>query len=163
LYQFILLGAVPFRRDVSRLQKLGVHGVITLNEPFETLVPSSMYQASGLQVLYLFILKVICNFTYPIVLRSFNNLSICHLGTELLQPKLINQKYVDINAALLPETYSHVGLITLLFLQEIICSLLHLWILIKLLISFIVSVTQIMPKMILLNLIVVYELTTQIY
>ncbi|KAL6606664.1 hypothetical protein ACP70R_042317 [Stipagrostis hirtigluma subsp. patula] len=42
--QFILLGAVPFRKDVPRLQKLGVHGVITLNEPFETLVPSSMYQ-----------------------------------------------------------------------------------------------------------------------
>ncbi|KAG2604255.1 hypothetical protein PVAP13_4NG043300 [Panicum virgatum] len=42
--QFILLGAVPFRRDVLRLQKLGVHGVITLNQPFETLVPSSMYQ-----------------------------------------------------------------------------------------------------------------------
>ncbi|GJN29625.1 hypothetical protein PR202_gb17870 [Eleusine coracana subsp. coracana] len=40
--QFILLGAVPFRRDVPRLQKLGVHGVITLNEPFETLVPASM-------------------------------------------------------------------------------------------------------------------------
>uniref|UniRef100_A0A0D9WM04 Dual specificity protein phosphatase DSP8 n=1 Tax=Leersia perrieri TaxID=77586 RepID=A0A0D9WM04_9ORYZ len=36
--QFILLGAVPFRRDVPRLQKLGVYGVITLNEPFETLV-----------------------------------------------------------------------------------------------------------------------------
>ncbi|PUZ62180.1 hypothetical protein GQ55_4G336100 [Panicum hallii var. hallii] len=46
--QFILLGAVPFRRDVSRLQKLGVHGVITLNEPFETLVPSSMYQSRGI-------------------------------------------------------------------------------------------------------------------
>lgn len=43
--QFILLGAVPFRRDVPRLQKLGVYGVITLNEPFETLVPSSMYQS----------------------------------------------------------------------------------------------------------------------
>ncbi|OQU75839.1 hypothetical protein SORBI_3010G041500 [Sorghum bicolor] len=42
--QFVLLGAVPFRRDVTRLQKLGVHGVITLNEPFETLVPSSMYK-----------------------------------------------------------------------------------------------------------------------
>ncbi|CAN6165077.1 unnamed protein product [Urochloa humidicola] len=46
--QFILLGAVPFRRDVSRLQKLGVHGVITLNEPFETLVPSSMYKSRGI-------------------------------------------------------------------------------------------------------------------
>ncbi|KAM0845841.1 hypothetical protein ACQ4PT_056080 [Festuca glaucescens] len=46
--QFILLGAVPFRKDVPRLQKLGVHGVVTLNEPFETLVPSSMYQSRGI-------------------------------------------------------------------------------------------------------------------
>uniref|UniRef100_A0ACD5XVW8 Uncharacterized protein n=1 Tax=Avena sativa TaxID=4498 RepID=A0ACD5XVW8_AVESA len=46
--QFILLGAVPLRRDVPRLQKLGVHGVVTLNEPFETLVPSSMYQSRGI-------------------------------------------------------------------------------------------------------------------
>ncbi|CAD6337670.1 unnamed protein product [Miscanthus lutarioriparius] len=46
--QFVLLGAVPFRRDVTRLQKLGVHGVITLNEPFETLVPSSMYKSRGI-------------------------------------------------------------------------------------------------------------------
>lgn len=51
--QFILLGAVPFRRDVSRLQKLGVRGVITLNEPFETLVPSSMYQSRGIDHLVL--------------------------------------------------------------------------------------------------------------
>ncbi|XP_066377239.1 phosphatidylglycerophosphate phosphatase PTPMT2-like isoform X1 [Miscanthus floridulus] len=46
--QFVLLGAVPFHRDVTRLQKLGVHGVITLNEPFETLVPSSMYKSRGI-------------------------------------------------------------------------------------------------------------------
>ncbi|XP_062228068.1 phosphatidylglycerophosphate phosphatase PTPMT2-like [Phragmites australis] len=46
--QFILLGAVPFRRDVPRLLKLGVHGVITLNEPFETLVPSSLYKSHGI-------------------------------------------------------------------------------------------------------------------
>uniref|UniRef100_A0A453QPZ9 Uncharacterized protein n=2 Tax=Aegilops tauschii subsp. strangulata TaxID=200361 RepID=A0A453QPZ9_AEGTS len=46
--QFILLGAVPFRRDVTRLQKLGVHGVVTLNEPFETLVPTSVYKETHL-------------------------------------------------------------------------------------------------------------------
>ncbi|XP_020165058.1 phosphatidylglycerophosphate phosphatase PTPMT2 [Aegilops tauschii subsp. strangulata] len=46
--QFILLGAVPFRRDVTRLQKLGVHGVVTLNEPFETLVPTSVYKSRGI-------------------------------------------------------------------------------------------------------------------
>ncbi|KAE8798168.1 putative dual specificity protein phosphatase DSP8 [Hordeum vulgare] len=49
--QFVLLGAVPFRRDVPRLQKLGVHGVVTLNEPFETLVPSSVYKASNSQII----------------------------------------------------------------------------------------------------------------
>ncbi|CAF2102422.1 unnamed protein product [Brassica napus] len=43
--EFLLMGAVPFRKDVPRLKQLGVGGVITLNEPFETLVPSSMYNA----------------------------------------------------------------------------------------------------------------------
>ncbi|CAH8320126.1 unnamed protein product [Eruca vesicaria subsp. sativa] len=43
--EFLLMGAVPFRKDVPRLKKLGVGGVITLNEPFETLVPSSLYNA----------------------------------------------------------------------------------------------------------------------
>lgn len=42
--QFILLGAVPFQSDVPRLKELGVCGVITLNEPYETLVPSSLYK-----------------------------------------------------------------------------------------------------------------------
>lgn len=43
--QFLLLGAVPFPKDVPRLKQLGVGGVITLNEPYETLVPSSLYHA----------------------------------------------------------------------------------------------------------------------
>ncbi|XP_010448332.1 PREDICTED: putative dual specificity protein phosphatase DSP8 isoform X1 [Camelina sativa] len=43
--EYLLMGAVPFRKDVSRLKHLGVGGVITLNEPFETLVPSSLYNA----------------------------------------------------------------------------------------------------------------------
>jgi hypothetical protein len=42
--QFILLGAVPFPSDVPRLKQLGVQGVVTLNEPYETLVPTSLYQ-----------------------------------------------------------------------------------------------------------------------
>lgn len=42
--QGLLLGAVPFPGDVMRLKTLGVKGVVTLNEPYETLVPSSMYQ-----------------------------------------------------------------------------------------------------------------------
>ncbi|XP_073263850.1 phosphatidylglycerophosphate phosphatase PTPMT1 isoform X3 [Populus alba] len=42
---FILLGAVPFPTDVRRLKKLGVSGVVTLNEPYETLVPTSLYHA----------------------------------------------------------------------------------------------------------------------
>ncbi|KAG7606320.1 Dual specificity phosphatase catalytic domain [Arabidopsis thaliana x Arabidopsis arenosa] len=43
--EYLLMGAVPFRKDVPRLKKLGVGGVITLNEPYETLVPSSLYSA----------------------------------------------------------------------------------------------------------------------
>ncbi|XP_011015549.1 PREDICTED: putative dual specificity protein phosphatase DSP8 isoform X1 [Populus euphratica] len=43
--QFILLGAVPFPTDVRRLKKLGVSGVVTLNESYETLVPTSLYHA----------------------------------------------------------------------------------------------------------------------
>lgn len=50
--QFLLLGAVPFPKDVPRLKKLGVGGVITLNEPYETLVPSSLYFVSHV-LLYL--------------------------------------------------------------------------------------------------------------
>nr|CAB3478240.1 unnamed protein product [Digitaria exilis] len=42
--KFILLGAVPFPSDVLRLKQLGVQGVVTLNEPYETLVPTSLYQ-----------------------------------------------------------------------------------------------------------------------
>ncbi|KAI9095022.1 hypothetical protein K1719_026486 [Acacia pycnantha] len=39
----ILLGVVPFPIDVPRLKELGVRGVITLNESYETLVPTSLY------------------------------------------------------------------------------------------------------------------------
>ncbi|KAK4344298.1 hypothetical protein RND71_037392 [Anisodus tanguticus] len=46
--QFLLLGAVPFPSDVPRLKQLGVGGVITLNEHYETLVPSSLYHAHGI-------------------------------------------------------------------------------------------------------------------
>ncbi|RRT59851.1 hypothetical protein B296_00017795 [Ensete ventricosum] len=46
--EFLLLGAVPFPKDVPLLHQLGVQGVVTLNEPYETLVPSSLYQASGI-------------------------------------------------------------------------------------------------------------------
>ncbi|XP_062206795.1 phosphatidylglycerophosphate phosphatase PTPMT2-like isoform X1 [Phragmites australis] len=43
--QCVLLGAVPFPSDVPHLKKLGVQGVVTLNEPYETLVSTSLYQA----------------------------------------------------------------------------------------------------------------------
>ncbi|CAA3032364.1 dual specificity phosphatase DSP8 [Olea europaea subsp. europaea] len=43
--QFLLLGAVPFPKDVPRLKQLGVGAVITLNEPYETLVSTSLYHA----------------------------------------------------------------------------------------------------------------------
>ncbi|CAJ1937083.1 unnamed protein product [Sphenostylis stenocarpa] len=46
--EFLLLGAVPFPKDVPHLKNLGVGGVITLNEPYETLVPSSLYRAHGI-------------------------------------------------------------------------------------------------------------------
>ncbi|KAL3625407.1 hypothetical protein CASFOL_030861 [Castilleja foliolosa] len=46
--QFLLLGAVPFPKDVPRLKQLGVGGVITLNEPYETLVPTSLYYDQGI-------------------------------------------------------------------------------------------------------------------
>ncbi|XP_059638271.1 phosphatidylglycerophosphate phosphatase PTPMT2 [Cornus florida] len=46
--QYLLLGAVPFPKDVPRLKQLGVGGVITLNEPYETLVPTSLYHAHGI-------------------------------------------------------------------------------------------------------------------
>lgn len=46
--QFILLGAVPFPTDVMHLKELGVCGVVTLNESYETLVPTSLYRAHGI-------------------------------------------------------------------------------------------------------------------
>ncbi|PSS11562.1 Dual specificity protein phosphatase DSP8 [Actinidia chinensis var. chinensis] len=51
--EFVLLGAVPFPADVERLKDLGVGGVVTLNEPYETLVPTSLYQAHGINHLAL--------------------------------------------------------------------------------------------------------------
>ncbi|KAF3789268.1 putative dual specificity protein phosphatase [Nymphaea thermarum] len=46
--QFVILGAVPFPKDVPHLKQLGVQGVITLNEPYEMLVPTSLYQIHGI-------------------------------------------------------------------------------------------------------------------
>ncbi|XVE65137.1 hypothetical protein DITRI_Ditri07aG0157100 [Diplodiscus trichospermus] len=46
--EFVLLGAVPFPSDVPRLKGIGVRGVITLNEQYETLVPESLYQIHGI-------------------------------------------------------------------------------------------------------------------
>lgn len=47
--EFILLGAVPFPGDVLRLKELGVCGVVTLNEAYETLVPTSLYHAHDIE------------------------------------------------------------------------------------------------------------------
>lgn len=49
-FQFVLLGAVPFPIDVPHLKELGVRGVITLNEPYETLVPTTLYHVSVLHI-----------------------------------------------------------------------------------------------------------------
>ncbi|RVW84503.1 putative dual specificity protein phosphatase DSP8 [Vitis vinifera] len=46
--EFILLGAVPFAADVPCLKKLGVGGVVTLNESYETLVPTLLYHAHSI-------------------------------------------------------------------------------------------------------------------
>ncbi|KAI3468996.1 hypothetical protein Pfo_025659 [Paulownia fortunei] len=51
--KFVLLGAVPFPSDIHQLKELGVRGVVTLNESYETLVPSSLYEAHGIQHLVL--------------------------------------------------------------------------------------------------------------
>ncbi|KAH0464678.1 hypothetical protein IEQ34_004781 [Dendrobium chrysotoxum] len=51
--QFLLLGAVPFPGDVPHLKQLGVGGVVTLNEPYETLVPTSLFHAYGIEHLVL--------------------------------------------------------------------------------------------------------------
>ncbi|KAG8374683.1 hypothetical protein BUALT_Bualt10G0021400 [Buddleja alternifolia] len=51
--EFVLLGAVPFPSDIHRLKELGVCGVVTLNESYETLVPSSLYEAHGIHHLVL--------------------------------------------------------------------------------------------------------------
>lgn len=45
--QYVLLGAVPFPGDVVRLKDVGVHAVVTMNEAYETLVPTSMYEVGG--------------------------------------------------------------------------------------------------------------------
>ncbi|XP_002971940.2 putative dual specificity protein phosphatase DSP8 [Selaginella moellendorffii] len=46
--QFLLLGAVPFPRDIPRLKEAGVHAVVTLNESYETLVHTSLYKNQGI-------------------------------------------------------------------------------------------------------------------
>ncbi|KAL5231959.1 hypothetical protein ABZP36_030735 [Zizania latifolia] len=48
--EHVLLGAVPFPSDVLRLKKLGVCGVLTLNESYERLVPRSLYEVSTHQI-----------------------------------------------------------------------------------------------------------------
>ncbi|GKA88790.1 hypothetical protein Tco_0810554, partial [Tanacetum coccineum] len=47
LDQFLVLKAVPFPKDVPRLKEIGVGGFITLNESYETLVPTSLYSVDG--------------------------------------------------------------------------------------------------------------------
>ncbi|KAJ4848656.1 hypothetical protein Tsubulata_023511 [Turnera subulata] len=51
VHEFLLLGAVPFPSDVPLLKELGVGGVVTLNEPYETLVPSSLYHVGAFSLL----------------------------------------------------------------------------------------------------------------
>ena len=48
----MLLGAVPFPSDVLRLQKLGVCGVVTLNESYERLVPKPLYEVIAKSLIF---------------------------------------------------------------------------------------------------------------
>nr|GEY86909.1 putative dual specificity protein phosphatase DSP8 [Tanacetum cinerariifolium] len=57
--QYLLLGAVPFPKDVPRLKELGVGGVITLNESYETLVPTSLYSAHDIDHLRKYAIKIL--------------------------------------------------------------------------------------------------------
>lgn len=66
----MLLGAVPFPKDVPKLKELGVGGVITLNEPFETLVPTSMYKVSSLSSFMLFNLYAIYSYALDVIQQS---------------------------------------------------------------------------------------------
>ncbi|KAK6117457.1 hypothetical protein DH2020_048784 [Rehmannia glutinosa] len=45
------VSAVPFPSDIHRLKELGVCGVVTLNESYETLVPSSLYEVKYRQMM----------------------------------------------------------------------------------------------------------------
>ncbi|KAM0879109.1 hypothetical protein ACQ4PT_034438 [Festuca glaucescens] len=45
----IILGAVPFRSQIPQLVELGVKGIVTLTEPFETLVPTADYEANDME------------------------------------------------------------------------------------------------------------------
>ncbi|XP_051147896.1 phosphatidylglycerophosphate phosphatase PTPMT1-like [Andrographis paniculata] len=47
--EHVLLGAVPFPADIPRLKALDVGGVVTLNESYETLVPTSLYHNYGIE------------------------------------------------------------------------------------------------------------------
>ncbi|KAE8794009.1 Protein-tyrosine phosphatase mitochondrial 1-like protein [Hordeum vulgare] len=49
----VLLGAVPFPSDVPRLHALGVTAVVTLTEPYERLVPTSLYKQHEMENLVL--------------------------------------------------------------------------------------------------------------
>ncbi|KAJ8444355.1 hypothetical protein Cgig2_019913 [Carnegiea gigantea] len=95
--EFVLLGAVPFPSDVLRLKELGVGGVVTLNEPYETLVPTSLYQAHDINHLvlptrdYLFApsLNDICqavNFIHSKLLWKFCVLRVCCVQHKNMTP-----------------------------------------------------------------------------
>ncbi|KQK09120.1 hypothetical protein BRADI_2g46150v3 [Brachypodium distachyon] len=47
--QDIFLGAVPLPGNVPLLKELGINAVVSLTQSYETLVPTSTYQAHGIQ------------------------------------------------------------------------------------------------------------------
>ncbi|CDP07916.1 unnamed protein product [Coffea canephora] len=58
--EFVLFAAVPFRSDVSQLKDLGVGAVVTLNEPYETLVPTSLSQVCSLPLFLTCFFPLLC-------------------------------------------------------------------------------------------------------
>ncbi|KAH9733359.1 phosphatidylglycerophosphate phosphatase PTPMT1 [Citrus sinensis] len=129
--QFIILGAVPFPADVLRLKELGVSGVVTLNESYETLVPTSLYHDHNIDHLviptrdYLFApsfadicqavdfihavdfyfegCKANCLRTKP-QLESYSNFAILHYVTNVYLFMLVS---FEENASLGKTTYVH--------------------------------------------------------
>ncbi|KAG0461792.1 hypothetical protein HPP92_020268 [Vanilla planifolia] len=105
--QFLLLGAVPFPGDVPHLKQIGVGGVITMNEPYETLVPTSLYHAYGIEHLVLPTRDYLFAPSFEIYAGLLISSTIMYLVEKQLMftAKLV----VDAAQPLLSATWSNIG------------------------------------------------------